>query len=137
MGFRGHGLPLYLDKHLYLGLIKLQSDKSLGKSYAGLLVFVEGLHHMGYLSQKQYELHKKRYSVPLNRDPEQVMLEEVDAANERKKLSKMFAQVIEQWSLHPDQDWRRTWLAKAKQHGEIPNAKRLLVFVEEHRSGDV
>ena len=102
----------------------------MGKSYAGLLCFITGLHELGYLSEKQFLEHKKRYSVPLTKDPQQVMLEEVDEAHERKERNRMFGQVIEQWSLHTDADWRSRWLAKAKQHGDVPNAVRLLAFVE-------
>ena len=43
-GFREHGVMLYLDKALYKAFIRLQADKGLGRSYAGLLPFVEGLY---------------------------------------------------------------------------------------------
>ena len=116
-----------------MGFNKLMGDKELGRSFAGLLCFVEGLHLQGYLSEKQYQDHKKRYSVPLTKDPQQIMLEEVNEAQERKSLNRMFGQVIDQWSLHTDLAWRGRWLAKAKQHGDVPNAVRLLQIVEEQK----
>ena len=39
MSFREHGVMLYLDKTLYKAFIRLQADKGLGRSYAGLLPF--------------------------------------------------------------------------------------------------
>lgn len=134
MGFREHGVMLYLDSPLYLGFIKLQADKSLGRSYAGLLAFVEGLHQMGYLNQEQYQAHKKRYTIPLDKDPIQVTLNEHETLQKRKKLNTLFGQVIEQWDLHKAKSWRENWLQKAREHGELPNAKRLLAFVEEKKA---
>jgi len=65
MGFREHGVMLYLDKTLYLSFIKLQADQELGRSFAGLLPFVEGLYTMGYLDKKDYVEHRKKYSQKL------------------------------------------------------------------------
>ena len=130
MPFKEHGVLIYLDKKLLVGFNKLMGEKELGRSFAALYCFVEGLYQHGYLSEREYKNHKKRYSVPLTKDPQQVMLEEVDEAHARKELNRMFGQVIEQWSLHTDPAWRGRWLAKAKQHGDVPNAVRLLAFVE-------
>lgn len=86
---------------------------------------------MGYLSERQYEAHKKRYSISLNQDPKQVTLEETEEVQERKQLNKMFGQVIAQWGIHEEKSWREKWVQKARKYGEIPNAKKLLAFVEE------
>lgn len=63
--FQGHSLRLYLDKTFYKALIKLQADKGLGPSFAGLLIYTEGLHHLGYITNEEHEQHVKRYSQPL------------------------------------------------------------------------
>lgn len=63
--FREHGVMLYLDKTLYRAFIKLQADKGLGRSYAGLLPFTEGLFHLGYLSKQDHEEHVAKYSQGL------------------------------------------------------------------------
>jgi hypothetical protein len=117
-----------------MGFIQLQADKHLGKSYAGLLCFVEGLYHLGYLSKAQYLAHVKRYSIPLDKDPDQVALEEVEAARERKQLNRTFINVIQDWHLHQDEpEWQAYWMTKAKQNGELSGARRLLAFVEEQK----
>ncbi len=54
-GFKEHGLMLFLGKPLYNAFIKLQADKGLGRSYAGLLSFTSGLYYLGYLSKIDYE----------------------------------------------------------------------------------
>ena len=64
--FREHGVLIYLSPELYLGFVKLQADKSLGRSYAGLNAFTRGLFEMGYISEEVYEKHMRRYNVPLN-----------------------------------------------------------------------
>lgn len=135
MGFREHGVMLYLDSTLYLSFIKLQADKSLGRSYAGLLAFVEGLHQMGYLNEEQYLAHKKRYSLPLDEEPRQLTLEESKKAQERKQLEKLFAHVKKQWEIHKDKSWRENWTRKAREYGDITNAKKLLAFVEARKEG--
>ncbi len=134
MPFKDHGLMLYLDKTLLIRFNQLKADKTLGRSFAGLLAFVEGMHTMGFLDKDEYERYKKRYSVPLDAEPQQVRLEETKQIQERKKLAKMFTDVREQWKLHEDPKWRRTWVQKAREHGELDEAKQLLAFVEEHRS---
>lgn len=135
MVFKEHGLMLFLDADLYLSFVKLQADKRLGRSYAGLLAFVEGLHEMGYLNERQYEAHKRRYSIPLDKNPRQVTFEEHAKIQERNRLNRRFGQVIEQWPLHQDKAWRDIWIQKAREHGALPNAKRLLTFVEEKKAG--
>jgi len=63
--FREHGLMLFLDGELYHAFSKLQADKCLGRSYAGLRAFTEGIYHLGYISKDSYEAHVERYEVPL------------------------------------------------------------------------
>jgi hypothetical protein len=128
LSFKEHGLPLYLSPPLYLGLIKLQADKGLGKSYAGLLAFVEGLHKLGYLSDSDYEVHVKRYSRGLAEQENQPLpLERLNAKKELEKKAKIFSMVLDQWAEHPDIKWRQKWIAEAeKWKNKIPTAKLVL-----------
>jgi hypothetical protein len=75
-GFREHGVMLYLDKTLYKAFIRLQADKGLGRSYAGLLAFVEGLFHLGFLSKEDYQKYVAKYSQELTEEPKPLTLEE-------------------------------------------------------------
>jgi hypothetical protein len=135
MGFKNWGIMLYLDKHLYMGFIKLQADKKLGRSFAGLLAFVEGLYQMGYISEKHYQKCKKRYSTPLDKDPLQITLQEHNKAQERRVLNKVFADVLDQFDLHKDKPgWVDHWLRKAEKNGELSNAKRLVAFIQERKT---
>jgi len=63
--FREHGVMLFLDGELYHGFTKLMADKCLGRSYAGLQAFTEGIFHLGYLSKDSYDAHIEKYSIPL------------------------------------------------------------------------
>lgn len=131
--FKEHGVLIYLNNRLYMGFIKLQSDKGLGRSFAGLLTFSTGLFEMGYISKAEYLRCKARYSTPLDKEPQQLTLPETPMQNELNKLDKTFGEVITQWSFHPDETWRNRWIEKAMKNGDLPNAKKLLVLIENNR----
>jgi len=120
--FREHGVHLFLDRELYVAFIKLQADRGLGRSYAGLLPFVEGLHQMGYLTQEVYEDHVKRYSKPLI--VQRTLPEVVDV--QANQLNKALSMVSEQWDEHPNPEWRSKWLNAAREHSQLSNAKLVL-----------
>lgn len=123
--FREHGVLIYLSKDLYLGFIKLQADKSLGRSYAGLLLFTEGLFRMGYISKEVYAEHIKKYSQPLSEEEGPVSTLEEQRALEKKNL--LFKGILEQWDLHPDIQWRQKVLADAEKFKDkLETARRLL-----------
>jgi len=128
--FREHGVLLYLDKTLYKAFIKLQADKGLGRSYAGLLPFVEGLYQLGYLSKKEYEKRVKKYSKSLDemeKENKPLTKEQLEKEKKLKDLEKQFSMVIEQWNLHPSLEWRLRWVKQAKEwKDKIPSAKALL-----------
>ncbi len=63
--FREHGVMLFLDGELYYAFSKLQADKCLGRSFAGLRAFTEGIYRLGYISKDSYEAHVEKYEVPL------------------------------------------------------------------------
>ena len=87
-GFREHGVMLYLDKTLYKAFIRLQADKGLGRSYAGLLPFVEGLYRLGYLSKEEYEVHFKKYSQEL-KETKSLTKEDLEKQAEQTKLKQI------------------------------------------------
>lgn len=132
--YKEHGLLIYLNNPLYMGFIKLQADKGLGRSFAGLLAFTTGLFEMGYISKAEYLRFKARYSTPLDKEPQQLTLAETPMQNELNKLDKTFSDVLAQWNLHLDEKWRRRWIKKAMENGDLPNAKKLLVLAENKRS---
>lgn len=65
MKSREHVFYLYLDSSLYNAVIKFQAEKELGRAYATLRIFVEGLKALNLISQDLYEYYKKKYSEPL------------------------------------------------------------------------
>ena len=62
---REHGLLLFLNPTLTLSLVKLQADRNLGRSYAGLLALAEGLYQLGYLDKANHDQVAEKYSIPL------------------------------------------------------------------------
>jgi len=66
---KAHCLRLYLDSPLYLKLIQFQAEKKLGKSFAGLLIFIEGMKSLGLIDKDTYEFYKNRYDKPLETSP--------------------------------------------------------------------
>lgn len=93
---------LYVGRKLYLSLIKLQAEKGLTKSKAGLLCIVEGLNSLGYLSNSDYEVYKSKYSIGLEAlanapTPTQIR-EQEKLHNKNRQLNRHFSEVNKQWS---------------------------------------
>ena len=128
--FKEHGVLIYLSKDLYTGFIRLQADKGLGRSFAGLLPFVEGLYHLGYISQEVYEEHVKRYSAPLEGEkslsPEQ--LQEKQFLEQRDR---QFKGILEQWNEHPDPEYREKMFVFAEKYADkLQSARDVLALKE-------
>jgi hypothetical protein len=107
---------LCLNKTLYRAFIRLQADKDLGRSYAGLLPWVEGMYHFGYLSEQEYQENVKRYSEPLTKKESD--RESPEAKRERELLESkdsVFKGMIEQFSLHAG---KPGWCAKVREDAE-------------------
>jgi hypothetical protein len=102
--FKEHGVLIYLSKDLYIGWIKLQADRNLGRSYAGLIPFVEGLYQLGYISESVYKEHIKKYSVPIDAKDEKTnptaTPEQVRAKTELDKEDRYFHEILNQWVTH-------------------------------------
>lgn len=122
--FNEHGVLLLLSKPLYMAFIKLQADKGLGRSFAGLLPFVEGLYAMGYITQEVYEAHRKKYSRPLMVQKPLKHFTEKQA----EQLNKTLGMVAQQWKEHPNSTWRSRWINTARQHPELANSQLILVL---------
>ncbi|MEM2999182.1 MAG: hypothetical protein QXX34_01475 [Candidatus Bathyarchaeia archaeon] len=106
----------------------MQADKELGRSYAGLLPFVEGLFHLGYLSKDDYEKYVQKYTQGLKEEPKPLTLEQLKEKQLLEHKERYFQSVLEQWDLHPDSEWRAKKLAEAKQWKDrVESARRLLV----------
>jgi len=130
--FQEHKVMLFLSKELYVAFIKLQADRGLGRSFAALLPFVEGLHSMGYISEEVYREHVNRYSKPLI--VQTTLAEATDV--QADQLNKTMGMVADQWATHLNPEWRRGWLETARQHSELSNAKLILALEEEAISNE-
>ena len=126
-----HGFLVYLPPELYLGIVKLQADKQLGRVYPVLLAITEGLYHMGYISKEAYEVYSKKYS-------EKLIKEEVKPPTPKEqieiaKLVASFKNIIKNWNEVKDKEF---WIRKAeralKKYGEanIPEAKQILALAQ-------
>ena len=116
-GFSEHKVMLCLNKDLYRAFVKLQADKDLGRSYAGLLPYVEGLYHLGYLSKEVYEKQFAKYSEPLGKSDDEVLKtpEEQQRNNFLKQKDAMFKGMIGQFGIHSDNG---EWLLKFSREAE-------------------
>jgi len=120
--FREHGVLIYLSNKLYMGFVKLQAEKGLGRSFAALLPFVEGLYKLGYITEEVYLEHKEKYSQPLIKKKPVTKQQR----NELAKIETLFSGALEQWETMPDKS-RAYYVEKAKQHvDDVANAEQVL-----------
>ena len=120
---------LYMDRKLYLSLIRLQAEKGLSKSKAGLLSVVEGLHSLGYLEDSDYVIYKTKYNVGLeeaaNQPTRADVIRQEKAHNRNRQLNRHFGEVLAQWSqLKPSA--KRYHLENARKYKTLKNARLLL-----------
>lgn len=132
--FREHGVLNYLSKDLYVGFIKLQADKGLGRSYAGLLLLTEGLYRLGYISKAVYDEHVKKYSQPLGNAKPVLSLEQEKSKQFLEQKERQFRGQLEQWEDHPDLNWRVKVVAEAEKYPDIECAKLLVAKGKEHNT---
>lgn len=124
-GFREHGVMLYLDKTLYKAFIRLQADKGLGRSYAGLLPFVEGLYRLGYLTKEEYEEHFKKYSQELKDEAKPLTKSDLEKQDKLQQTEKILTEAYKQWdSLKPSA--QAYHLKTAQEHSDLPIAQLIL-----------
>ena len=125
-GFKEHGLMLYLSPELTIALVKLQAERELGRSYAGLLAFVEGMNYLGLLSKEDYVRLKTRYSSGLIKE-KPLTLDELKAKRQLEEEDRLFSMVLDQWAEHPDKKWREDWITRAKQWKDKLKSAELVV----------
>ncbi|MCW3985916.1 MAG: hypothetical protein NWE91_05860 [Candidatus Bathyarchaeota archaeon] len=124
--FREHGVMLYLSKPLYVGFIRLQADKGLGRSYAGLLPFTEGMYRLGYISKEVYEEHIKKYSQKLVLDPP-LTAEQIHEKQILEHKEIYFKRVLDQWDIHPQPSWRnKVFILAEEWKDRVPSAQLIL-----------
>ncbi|MFZ1060880.1 MAG: hypothetical protein WAP47_16985 [Candidatus Rokuibacteriota bacterium] len=132
-GFQEHKVLLCLDKDLYRAFIRLQADKDLGRSYAGLLPYVEGLYRMGYITKDVYDVHFKKYSEPLiPKIEESETTDQNRAKTMLKQKDKLFLAMIEQFNLHSSNS---TWMSRCQKAAEefkdrLESARALLELID-------
>ncbi len=126
--FKEHGVLIYLSKELYNGFIRLQADKGLGRSYAGLLPFVEGLYKLGYIATEVYQKHIEKYSVQLceeNLSVAPLSPEERKLKHLLEQKNEQFKGMLEQWDIH-DLQWKIKAIAFAKKNSDFEYAKLII-----------
>ena len=121
--FREHGVMLYLDKAEYVGFIKCQADKGLGRSYAGKLIFIEGQYRLGYINQEEYEARVKKYSQGLNTVTPSA--EQLATQEEQHKLESILTGALKVWDTLPERV-REYHLKKAAEHKELPISVQII-----------
>jgi hypothetical protein len=132
--YKEHGVMIYLSKDLYTGFIRLQADKGLGRSYAGLLPFTEGLFRLGYISKEVYEEHFKKYSTPLVVEKPETNVSSLEQQKAKQLLAHkdwQFKEMLAQWDLHPSRDWRAKAFKHAEQWKDKLESARLLIAKKE------
>ena len=126
--FREHKVMLCLSKELYSAFIRLQADKGLGRSFAGLLPFTEGLFRMGYLSKEAYETHAKKYSEPLVQ-PKPLSKEQLLQDKKFRELEKQFSNILKMGFNSLSKAAQKHWIEKAQEfQDKVPNAKLILAL---------
>jgi hypothetical protein len=133
-GFQEHKVMLFLDRELYTAFIRVQADKGVGRSYAGLLPFVEGLYHMGYINRETYDKHVQKYSDRLVAK-KQLTLAETQEMEKNIQLARFFKAVAEQWeTLRPEQ--RAAHLKRALAAREkVPQAEVIIQLAQREKRG--
>jgi hypothetical protein len=132
--FKEHGVLIYLSKDLYVGWIKLQADRNLGRSYAGLIPFIEGLYKLGYISEAVYKEHIKKYSVPIDAKDDSVTKtatpEQLKAKTELEKEDKYFHEILNQWNLYGPEWQIKQFLYAEKFAEKLQSARDVLAKKE-------
>ena len=130
--FREHGVLIYLSKDLYVGFIKLQADKGLGRSYAGLLPFTEGLYRLGCISKQVYDEHVEKYSQPLIEEKPVLSPEQQKEAKFLQQRDRQLKRMLEQWDLHPNPEWKEKTFAFAEKYADrLQSARDILALKED------
>jgi len=129
-----HALQLFLDSPLDVAITQFQAMHKLGRSYAGLLIFIEGLRKLDLINEVVYQYYRARYMKPLSTLIEEEDTELARQKEELKKARKQLQGVIEDFP-HLKTKAQQYWLKYASEHPEIPESIQLLKNYQ--KSGDV
>jgi len=131
--FQEHKVMLFLDKELYVAFIRLQADKTIGRSYAGLLPFVEGLYHMGYINRDVYQTHVQRYSDKLV-GKKQLTLVETQEMEKNIRLAKLFEAIAKQWESLTQEQQQAHFKRALTLRQKIPQAELIIQLANRRRT---
>jgi len=131
--FQEHKVMLFLDKELYVAFIRLQADKTIGRSYAGLLPFVEGLYHMGYINRDVYQTHVQRYSDKLV-GKKQLTLAETQEMERNIQLAKLFEAIAKQWGNLTQEQQQAHFKRALTLRQKIPQAELIIQLANRRRT---
>ena len=127
-----HSAVVFLAPELYLGIVKLQADREIGKPYAVLLAVTEGLYHLGYISKEAYEIYSKKYSEKLVKEKIKPLTPKEEL--EIQKLTASFKNIIKNWELTKQKEYwiqKAKWALKTYGAKKVPAAKELLSLAEQ------
>lgn len=125
-----HGLLLFLPPELILALAKVEVQKEIGRTYAGLYALAVGLHQLGAIDDETFAFFEKRYSEKLVPEQPQKPLTPVELLEKQKLQSKdrLFLSVLDQWDIH-DSKWRLKAFAEAEKFQDtLESARRVLAL---------
>jgi len=123
---RAHVLQLFLDAPLDVAVTQFQAMHKLGRSFAGLLIFLEGLRKLNLINEVAYQHYKNRYMQPLRTliETENPVLQK-QKEEQFQKARKTLRDVIEDFTkLQPRA--QQYWLKYASDRPEIPESTELL-----------
>ena len=121
-------MQLFLDSPLDVAVTQFQALHKLGRSYAGLLIFIEGLSKLNLINEVVYQHYKARYMQPLKTLPEEEPARTKQKEEQQQILQKdrkQLRDVTDQFpALQPKA--RQYWLKYALERPEIPESTELL-----------
>jgi hypothetical protein len=112
-----------------MAVTQFQVNKKIGKCYAGLLLITKAAYQEQLIGKEDYEKFVFRYSRRLvpEEQPKQLSPEQLNEQKKMEATARSFANVCDQWELHPDPKWRQHWVDEAKKwQDKIPQAKAIL-----------
>lgn len=124
---------IYFDAYFEDALTKMKASTGLGSTYALFTALNEYFHEWGYMGDKGYRYHKKRYGKALVDEFEHLLelrdnvtRQEIKGKQlEIEALTKQLSSVVDQWpTMKPKA--RKYYLDLAKTHPELPDAQKIL-----------
>ena len=125
-------------------MVKLQAKLEIGDKYATLYAVVEGLFKLGFLNQEDHDLLIQRYSHKLvevvkekraKRENSHIPVVELEKRRKEQLLldqkDKYFKDVLEQWTIHPSQEWRLQKIGEAQKFQDKLQSARDVAALKE------